>query len=507
MIKFLFGEIVKLKSIFENCEKYSYDSKFSLSLTDKNVKKLNLKNQTIKKDEFESLSSCVSLTLLDVSGTKIQKNDSAELLSTEEINEMFNRIISNFTNLEQLSLNGFSNLTDGRFLKKLTKLQRLDVRGCGIATNTKNLSGEDIGLENLNNITSLKQLAVNNANIDLSKIQPTINNVFKGGAATGASDIFPSWSEGLCCDNPTVLNTLSKCTEITKLRIHPEGFNFELKDLTLDLSGCSKLNEIYFSFFKLKKCIVPNSLLKLWVRSCNSAVFEFKEGSLVNDIYIEGSGAANIYGTIANCTKLKKFELRDDVIPSNISYMGNLQQLNSLIIGGKSYSIKNVTGLENLKAFSNLNSLTSFTMDYVTNNNLDFLSNLPKLTSLSIFETSISDISGISRLTNLTTINMYNNKISDISVLENMTNCTSLNLSGNKISNVLPLRNMNKLTTLNLENNAIYDFANGQSNLEVLANLHTSRGGKLTKLLLNGNNITDFSKVSSLTWPNGKSGF
>ena len=100
--------------------------------------------------------------------------------------------------------------------------------------------------------------------------------------------------------------------------------------------------------------------------------------------------------------------------------------------------------------------------------------------------------------------------------IEGLINLRSLKINNNNITTLKPLEKLKNLTSINLENNAISDTSSyidtdgttkTYRNLDILAGLHTSRGGKLTTLKLAGNdNIIDYSPVSSLMWSD-KSGF
>ena len=507
-------EIVKLKSIFKNCINYSFDSKYSLAMTEDSVTKLDISSQTISKNEFEGLTSCTKLKILNMKNTKIINNETTEELSSGDINELFNRIIPNFSELTQLSLYGFSNLTDIRFLKNLSKMERLDLRNTGILTGQKNSSDEYIGLENVNELTKIKQLGVNNSGTDLSKIQKCLNRLTNEENSTTA-DIFGKWSWGLTCNNTSVWKTLGNCSELEHLYIRTESEGYVDKSLELDLTSCSKLSDIQCWFFKIKSLKIPTNCTFLLQEGCDDMKIVFSENSKLTTLLLRARdmnirNLEETFKTLNFCKKLENLTIFGYNIPVNVSNIVENNSLDTLTVGNYSWQVwDGQKGLEYLSVLSEITSLKNlvYTGDNNGTTSLDFISDFLNLNTLNVSDTEVSDISGISNLTNLTTINMYNNKFSDISALENMTSCTSLNLSGNKISNVSPLRNMKLLTTLNLENNAIYDFANGQSNLEVLANLNPSKGGSLTKLLLSGNNITDFSKVSNLTWKDGKSGF
>ena len=173
-----------------------------------------------------------------------------------------------------------------------------------------------------------------------------------------------------------------------------------------------------------------------------------------------------------------------DELPSVI-YL-NLSGFNQ----GKTQSI--LTDLKGIEKFTGLKTLK---VNY-TSANLDIsaIKNCPTLETVDLAYTNMNSLNGIEGLTNLKTLTINNNNITAIKPLENLKNLTSLNLENNAISDT-----------------SSYIDTDGSTktyrNLDILAGLHTSRGGKLTTLYLAGNdNIIDYSPVSSLTW-SAKSGF
>ena len=202
-------------------------------------------------------------------------------------------------------------------------------------------------------------------------------------------------------------------------------------------------------------------------------------------------------------------------------------------------SLKNASNLDSLRLdrLSNLkfSSLSDYLDDKLPSVTKLFLSGL----SLESPQNILENLNGIELFTSLKTLEInYTSKILDISAIkdcptleevtlsycniqslsgiEGLINLQTLNLNNNNITNLKQLENLKNLTSLNLENNAISDTSSyidtdgitkTYRNLDILAGLHTSRGGKLTTLKLAGNdNIIDYSPVSSLTWSN-KSGF
>lgn len=162
------------------------------------------------------------------------------------------------------------------------------------------------------------------------------------------------------------------------------------------------------------------------------------------------------------------------------------------IYGATSSSVNILEDLEGIEKFTGLQSLK---VNY-TSANLDIsaIRDCSTLTSVDLRYCNIQSLSGIEGLTNLQSLTLNNNNITGVKELENLTNLTGLNLENNLISDTSTYVNeAGETVTYN--------------NLEILANLNSNRNGKLTTLLLSGNdNIIDFSPVSTLTWSN-KSGF
>ena len=202
-------------------------------------------------------------------------------------------------------------------------------------------------------------------------------------------------------------------------------------------------------------------------------------------------------------------------------------------------SLKNASNLDSLRLdrlsnlkFSSLSDYLDDKLPSVTKlflsglslespqNILENLNGIELFTSLKTLEinytSKILDISAIKDCPTLTSVTLGYCNIQSLSGIEGLINLQTLNLNNNNITNLKPLENLKNLTSLNLQNNAISDTSSyvdtdgstkAYRNLDILAGLHTSKGGKLTSLYLSGNdNIIDYSPVSSLTWSD-KSGF
>ena len=172
-----------------------------------------------------------------------------------------------------------------------------------------------------------------------------------------------------------------------------------------------------------------------------------------------------------------------------------LPSVTSLNLSGYVNTVHKQSILEDLKGIGKFTNLKTLTMNY-TSRTLDIgaIKDCPTLTSVTLTYGNINSLSGVETLKDLKTLNVSNNSINSLKPLENLTNLTSVNLQNNAIADT-----------------SSYVDADGTTktyrNLDILANLNSSRNGNLTSLYLSGNdNIIDYSPVSSLSWSN-KSGF
>ena len=204
------------------------------------------------------------------------------------------------------------------------------------------------------------------------------------------------------------------------------------------------------------------------------------------------------FSSLKNASNLSDLQL-DRLTKLNISSLSEflkdeLPSISNLSLSGSSYTNPdNILGdLKGIELFTGLKTLR---MNYTS---------------------EILDISAIKNCSTLTSVNLAYCNINSLSGIEGLSNLQSLTINNNNITSLKPLENLKNLTLLNLQNNAIADTStyidtDGSTktyrNLEVLAGLHISNGGKLTSLYLSGNdNIIDYSPVSSLNWSD-KSGF
>ncbi len=154
---------------------------------------------------------------------------------------------------------------------------------------------------------------------------------------------------------------------------------------------------------------------------------------------------------IANLTKLKVLNIRDDSSLKDISPLEKLVNIEDLSLTGN-----NINNIDALKNMLNLKKL-SLTSNAITN--IDVVSNFSKLEELALGWNGVTNIKPIKNLKNLSVFSINNNGLSDISVLSELKNLKSLNLSANNINNISSLKNLNKLAYLNISYNQITDFS------------------------------------------------
>ena len=397
---------------------------------------------------------------------KVKKLDlSNSTLENEELNE----IISGFTNLVTLNVDGCSKLTSLDFLENTSKLEQICFNNTGIVGNE--VSKLDMYT------TNLKSFRCNNPEIDITKMQKTISNT----RCYAEKYSFQTYL-GAGFQEDSLIEQLANCTEITYIATNGQKVQ---KNLTVDLSNCKKLKSAYFQGSGTT-FILPTSFteLSVWWPSFENLIY--RETTHINNISISqvSTGLTNVKklleslattGSVVNSLTLN-FRTTDSAITEDLlKYLSQIQ-IKSLKFNTNGSKVMYPFVTESWNGY--LKNISSLTINYGNIDNLDFLSENANLTSLSITNSGLNNINGI----------------------ENLINFTTIDFSNNNISSLYSLRNMNKLESLNLNNNLIYDTsvnAQGESfkNLEILRNLNLD--GALKKLYISGNDaILDWSLVN-----------
>ena len=430
-----------------------------MNLTDTSPKIENLKNMSEKnKLEIKSIS---------LSG------------NSELSNECINQILKGMNNLIAIDLTGLKKMNSIEFIKNMKNLKQLYI----LNTNVTDLS-------ELENITTIKGIEINNTNIDLKKIQKTISRCMS--SETSRDKYYTTEYITLRIMNQELTKKLEECTEITYFYLGGSEY-----PATLDLSKYS-----FSCYFKLTGTVtytLPKNIDNLYVASTSVKISNSE--LTIKNFTTHTSG----YSTGRCYDLLFSESLNKDISISNVNMVvcdgGNITKAMDLI--------KNV---KNMNALTITHCSHQGTGIYID----DFEKAIKELTTLkklSITWVDFNNLKGIENLKNLTELTVAECKIYDLTPLENLTNLTKLSLNDNSISKLVGLENLKKLTYLDLKNNsidqnyAIKDDKGNEivkNNLEILANLNPANGGSLTKILITGNsNITDYSILTNLQWSDG----
>lgn len=488
--------LAKLKNIINNCIRVTYPTNYALTLLDDDLKKLDLSNQTIRKSVFESLKNKTNITHLSLKDINLT-NESGIKLSQTETNSLINEVLGTLTGLKYLQIyatnDNFSTsgLSTIDFINKdkVTKLVELDLRGTK-ATDLTNLN--EYG-------KSLKNLVLNNTDIELNKIQTTISNMCKNGSENSyfLTDILSS--SGLLLLNSNLVKKLEGLSEITGLLIYAGSSSYTVQKL--DLTGCTSLKNVYtYSAFENTNLILPANVEVLSLSYESNAYIDFSRCTKLTSIELKDCTANNeaqlryILNSIKNLSNVQKLVIQN-VWQNYISNLDCLEILKDSNItnfewstSGERYNLKDISGLKYLKKLKKLRIDYIYAKDilglepiYDSNNNL--ISGCPELEEISINSSSIASLDVLSKLINLKSISVINSSVSGIANFDKLINLETLDLSNNCLYNL-----------------GSYTDSDGTRNynvLEILAKLNKT--AKLKNLYLLGNNIDDFSKIKEGT--------
>ena len=305
----------------------------------------------------------------------------------------------------------------------------------------------------MNGKMTLYTLRLDNANVDLTRIQKTISGLLYY-YSPGSDGFLCSWQgcSGFYA-TPEVWNNLNDCANITCI-----------VDKTIDLSACSSLKDIMLGYLAGGKIIFPSCLENI-VFSTHSCCldFDFLEDSTLKTFQFQ-----SIEGDLDNAKFSKTMEV--------LSKCAKLQSFIASPSGEYPQSLSSLSGMENLSNTLNTVKIYGFK--------------------------ALSDINALSGFTNLTTLDLHNNSVSDVSNLKSCVALKQLYLNSNRIINLSFLSNMLQLQELNLQDNLIEDTAmegaEKINNLDVLVNLHNN--GILRKLSISGNSVINLSTITALDW-------
>ena len=473
---------------------YTLSNKYDLIFLDDDTKVLNLSNQTVQKDLLLSFSIYEELTELNLREVVIL--DDEEPIYSSDVNEVMNSLLPSLTKLKYLSVRGLKSLTDFSFLKSLNQLVLLDVVDTGAST-----LSEENGLQLLNDIESVTGLAISGDDIDLSKLQPTLNRLSIDGYETTITA--NSQALGLVCRSAVCLKTLERCTELEQINLLQRGLDDKYTVLGIDLDLSELKNVLVFeeSYLSLKSIILPPNVKVIRRRIGGSSILDGTNCQNLKEIYSHsGSNVLNVLVGLKNPLSVEKIHLQggDDTSDflSKINEVKKCANLNFIRLGDVSYNRADYRiSLSSLEALGELS----------------FLENLQTLELFKI-KLETQDFSPIGNLSHLHVLNATYCDLSDISFVKNLTSLETANFSDCSINRgIRAIENLSNLYLLNLTRNSLYDlsdFEGTASNIfDTFAKMNYNADGSLQYLYLTGNeNLKDFSKISSLTWKE-KNGF
>ena len=461
--------LYSIVNIINNCGKnYSIPNKYTLLLLNENTNFLNLSGQTLSEENFKLIKNYKNITTLKLECISLT-DSSGKILNSEDTNKIINDTLKELTNLKYLSIKKISSITSIDFIKNMKKLVEIDLRGTGIT---------DLTL--LNNLTTIRQFLIDNESINLTTIQQVISR------CTGSAGLNSNWGScGISLGGKvSLIRQLEECTELTSLVYsYQDAYNANARNYTLDLSKCNKLKYLRMNKPGLYTVILPTSLEEI-------------------NFYYQSANGFIVYPNLSNLPNLRSIRI----------------QASGLNFDGYKKIFSELSGNESLEEFYD-NEYGEYGVTAIPDN-----INLPNLKILDLqywagsIATQSLDLSGFynCNLPKLQKLYLRGQAIKSLAGIENLTSLEYLALQENKLTSLKELENLKKLQILNLENNTIYDNfqekdengnLNFHKNLEIIKNLHTSKGGKLEKIYLNGNNnITDWSIISKLKWTD-KSGF
>ncbi len=484
------NSLLEIISIIQNCKNlFTIDSKYSLILLDENTSNLSLNAQRINKENFELLKNKQKLEKLDMSNLVLVDNADNEL-SADETNNTINDVLKTLNNIKYLNLSNISKLNTITFAKNMKSLVEIALFGTNVTTGTKNESNEYTGLEILNNLEYMEGIGLDNPNIELSKIIPTINRLVCRYVNYGGRFLEQA---GLEARNSKMFESLNN----SECGLERFGLMNLRSDSIIDLSQCTTLKSvvmIYGNGFKVK---LPDSVTTLFLDS--QYLYGAYPQKLKSVTFVNSCLTDDILTNLSNnCTELEQIYTTNSYnYLTNLDCLRNAKFKNTL----KELSLTGVDScMENNSKISEISSLDSYM-------------NLEKIY---IFKASISSLEVIKSLTKLTSLCLPQNKVTSLEDLKNNINLQKLQLTDNRVYSLHGLENLKQLNSLELQNNCLQDIIQYTDenneiqtvrNLSIVKNLNKNNGGKLDKLLLSGNsNLTDFSEIKNLSW-SSKNGF
>ncbi|WP_163340810.1 leucine-rich repeat domain-containing protein [Desulfopila sp. IMCC35008] len=320
-----------------------------------------------------------------------------------------------------------------------------DLTGLGFCTNIEELFLYDLGVANLDPISSLSRLE------RLGTWDGAISNIEALSGLTNLRDL------GLDFCSIEDIGPLSNLTNLSSLGLAENN----IQDIT-PLQGLVNLRQLDISSNNISDVSSLTNLTNL--ESLNLGC------NLIN----LGCNKITSLEPILNLSKLIELNLKGRSIQS-IDELSGLTSLQSLDLSFN--QITNIDVLENMK------NLTILSLIDNPLESLLPLSGLTKLEYLNLASVGINDLESLAGLNELKALYMPRNDIEDISALQNIPNLQTLYLGSNAIIDISPLETMLSLVDIDLSNNQIEDITS-------LTNLPM-----LNYIFLYDNNISDITPI------------
>lgn len=393
----------------------------------------NLDHSVAMKD-LSFLRDFTGLTGLTISK---KTNASGKIDSIEDITYL--------KNLKELKIDPEAfMLKDIGFLKKLSKLEKLDLRGHDI----KNF-------EPLGDMISLKELYLPQ---NISSLEPLVN--LKNLNMLRLSSPVIYWYnkyEEQPTENTKHLKDVSVLKNLTKLEnIELSGFNID------DISWINNLKHLKIVKLSRNNITDISSMkglenIKILDLSRNNItnISAIRDMNNIEELYLYKNSIRNIEAIFPN-EKLKNLDISYNKIsklPKNIG-VPNLEVLQCT---GNRINI--VTFNEKMPKLKGLN-LSENKLKTINN-----IQNIPNVVELGLSKNNIKDIGFLNGLVNLKELDIELNKIENIDLLTKLYDLERLGIGGNKIDNISPIYKLNKLKSMNIDGKNKDEILNIEDNI------------------------------------------
>ena len=494
------------------------DAKYSLALLSETSTKYESKDETMSVEAFQNLMYSKNIIYLSISNLKLLNEDGTEITSAEEYTSIISETLSNLTRVRYLQLYNLPNLNSVNFVTNMKKLVELDVRKCSKVLDFTCLNSTDM---------EVSKLAIDNVNIDLTKIQPAINKlgktvykvdengniVYSSGKAVTDAKYYWSKGYGLVLCNADLYTQLPKCTDLTRLMMHRSWESDTVviankgikssKAIQVDLTKLTKL-EYFYSYAIYCKYILPENVTYVSysyvITTSYGAMMDLSKCKKIKEIHTSVPNAKSVIisslNTVPADNNVEILSLNQQKYLTDLSFLSRFKNVKILDMNSNSQQIMQLT---DISVLNDLTKLEKFSLSYAPNiKELPSLANLSNLKTISVTNSgleSIADSVNLRKLTNLTKLDFNINNIL-------------------KIDGLIPNEDTDfeNLEYLNLENNCLENKATYDDYTTLEYNVTTDifvplNRRKLRNLYVANNpNYTNTAALKTLTWT-GKSGF